>query len=85
MMPSDNVKDYGAVDVDEVILEAMPPIDGEVREVLRCGICGQLYGRRYIPYGIGEGLTVNACRCLLTGNQRNNHSMSVRKITMDDA
>ena len=67
------VHPHGSTAEIDAVMDSMQPIVGEVREVFRCGICGQVYGRRYIPFGIGEGLTVNPCLCVLTKNERSNH------------
>ena len=48
------------------VMELMLPVEGEVRVVYSCLTCGQLIGRRFIPYGLGEGFTLNACQCYLT-------------------
>lgn len=53
----------------EYLFDAMQPIEGECRTVERCDDCGRLFGRRYIPYGIGEGLSVNLCPCQLTARR----------------
>ena len=58
----------------EAVMQLMSPIDGEVREVRRCNECGKLFGRRYIPYGLGQGLTVNPCICFCVDN---NHKATV--------
>ena len=56
------------VDEDEVlrILHLMEPVSGEQRSAYQCRDCGKVFGRRFIPYGLGEGLTVNPCLCSLT-------------------
>lgn len=54
----------------EKLFGAMTPINGEVRVVYRCGDCGHLFGRRYIPYGLGQGLSVGLCGCQLTSRNR---------------
>ena len=51
------------------IIDQITPIEGEVRAVCKCNICGQLFGRRYIPHGIGRGFTLNPCDCMITNNQ----------------
>ncbi len=51
------------------LFSAMAPIDGEVRAVCRCSLCSALFGRRYIPGGIGRGITIDPCMCITTNNQ----------------
>lgn len=50
-------KEYTA----EEVLAALTPIKGEQREVYRCERCGQFIGRRFVPFGLGRGLTINPC------------------------
>lgn len=45
----------------EEVLSAIDPIKGEQRTVYRCDRCGQHIGRRFIPFGLGRGLTINPC------------------------
>lgn len=47
----------------EEVLMALDPIKGEMRVVYRCVTCGQFIGRRFIPFGLGRGLTINPCWC----------------------
>jgi len=49
------------------IYKVMKPVKGEMRAVYKCSECGQLFGHRFIPYGLGHGLKVNECACQLTG------------------
>jgi len=51
------------------ILSYIPPVDGEQRAITVCHDCGQFIGRRYIPYGLGQGVTINPCWCQLTGHR----------------
>jgi len=51
------------------LLAAMPPVDGEQRAVVVCVDCGRFIGRRYIPYGWGQGVTINPCLCQLTAHR----------------
>jgi len=48
------------------LFDAMTPVRGEVRTVLCCAECGRLFGRRYIPFGLGRGISVNECMCQCT-------------------
>ena len=52
------------------LLDSMIPIEGEMRAVYKCGDCGAYFGRRFIPYGLGRGLSINLCMCQLTSNSR---------------
>ena len=52
----------------DALFDSMTPISGENRVVYRCPECKGLYGRRFIPHGIGSGLTVGLCLCNLTRN-----------------
>lgn len=61
-----------AGDVDaaaQQLLMAIPPVAGECRAVCRCRGCGQLFGRRYIPYGLGYGATYRPCPCIVSNSQ----------------
>ena len=51
---------------EDEIYDSMPKAKGEIRVVYRCSACKQLYGHRFIPYGLGHGLMVNQCMCMLT-------------------
>ena len=53
----------------ESIFESMLPIKGERRAICQCDDCGKLFGRRFIPFGLGRGLTVESCLCQLTANR----------------
>ncbi len=53
--------------------------DGEQRTIHKCLECGTVYGRRYIPYGLGQGLTVNACHCLLVSRNVKNLTLITSK------
>ena len=55
------------------LIGQMKPIRGETRAVCKCGYCGELFGRRYVPYGLGHGLTINPCSCIITNNQHGNY------------
>lgn len=66
------------ITVDE-LMEQMTPIQGEKRVVYQCCECKTLIGRRYIPYGLGEGLTINPCLCHLT--QRYNKTVTLKELT----
>jgi len=48
---------------------AMTPVQGEQRVIYQCGDCKKLFGRRFVPYGLGYGLTVGSCVCQLTGHR----------------
>jgi hypothetical protein len=52
------------------MLRTIPPVFGEVRVINACGDCGKLFGRRYIPGGIGRGASFNMCLCQLTASGR---------------
>lgn len=54
------------------LFDSMSQINGEIRTVCECRYCHQLFGRRFIPYGLGSGLTVNPCHCMVTNNQHGN-------------
>ncbi len=49
------------------IFDSIPKIRGEARSVSKCLQCGELYGRQYIPYGLGFGKTFGGCMCIVTG------------------
>jgi len=70
-MPSDSHHDKSdeTRKAVERLFAAMNPVKGEKRVVYRCDDCGHLYGRRFIPYGIGRGLTVDACMCQITAHR----------------
>lgn len=51
------------------LLESITPIEGEKRVAYKCSECGQIFARRFIPFGIGRGLTVKACLCQLTAHR----------------
>ena len=51
------------------LLNSIEPVEGEERRVYKCSGCGQLFGRRFIPYAIGHGLTVNPCLCQITAHR----------------
>ena len=67
------VKEHVKMDKIDKIIMAMEPIDGEMRTVCECGKCGQLFGRRFIPFGLGTGLTINPCHCIITNNQHGDY------------
>lgn len=52
------------------LLKVITPIEGEMRVVYKCVECGQLFGRRFIPFGLGYGLSVNMCLCQITATRR---------------
>ena len=51
------------------IIAQIPAVKGEKRTVEKCGDCGHLFGRRFIPFGIGIGLTVDPCLCQMTAHR----------------
>jgi hypothetical protein len=51
------------------LLKKLPPLKGEERTIYACGDCGQLFGHRYVPYGLGRGVTINECLCQLTAHR----------------
>lgn len=53
----------------QLVLNSMEPVDGEMRTVNQCGDCGKLFGRRFVPYGLGHGLTMGACLCQVTAHR----------------
>lgn len=55
----------------EEVLDALTPIKGEMRVVYRCVRCEQHIGRRFIPFGLGRGLTINPCWCDLGERELN--------------
>ena len=50
----------------KALIERITPVPGEARAVYRCVECKALFGRRFIPGGIGRGLSVEKCICQLT-------------------
>ncbi len=50
------------------LMRGIPAIEGEKRTVEKCADCGHLFGRRFIPFGIGQGVSYNLCHCQLTSN-----------------
>lgn len=63
----------------ERLFEAMAPVEGEWRTVYRCIECRLLYGRRYIPGGLGQGLTIAPCLCQLVSSQSRAEEIETRK------
>ena len=55
-----------AIDAAE-IMESLRPVTGEMRVVYECHGCDQLIGRRFVPFGLGRGITVNGRLCQATG------------------
>ena len=53
----------------ERLFATMLPVEGEQRAIVVCCDCGQFIGRRYIPYGLGRGVTMNPCLCQLTAHR----------------
>jgi hypothetical protein len=53
----------------EKLLASITPVEGEMRVVYKCAECGQLFGRRFIPFGLGYGLSVNMCLCQITAKR----------------
>ena len=51
------------------LLEVITPIEGEKRVVYKCADCGRLFGRRFIPFGLGYGLSINMCMCQLAAHR----------------
>ena len=51
------------------LLASIKPIKGEKRVAYKCDDCGQLFGRRFIPFGMGHGLSVNECLCQITAHR----------------
>lgn len=59
----------GNTDKAKKIMDSIPVADGETRTVNKCLDCGKLFGRRFVPFGLGFGLAVNMCLCQLTANR----------------
>lgn len=57
------------------LFRAMRTVQGERRVVYKCCNCQTLFGRRYIPYGLGRGMSIGLCVCQLTS--RNVRSVEV--------
>lgn len=53
----------------EKLLASITPIEGEKRVVYKCAECSQLFGRRFIPFGMGRGGSWNMCLCQITGRR----------------
>lgn len=56
-------------DQAEKILALMTPLPGRTRTVNKCLDCGHLFGRQFIPYGLGYGMSTSMCMCQLTSNR----------------
>lgn len=63
-------KDKDSKQKAKEIMKSMSPIQGETRCVYKCLDCGTLFGRRFVPYSSGIGITVSACMCQLTSGGR---------------
>jgi hypothetical protein len=50
------------------LLRQLGPTAGEERAIYRCVHCQQLIGRKFIPYGLGQGITLNPCMDVTTSN-----------------
>lgn len=50
------------------MIDYMLPIPGEIRIINKCTECGQLSGKRFIPFGLGRGYSMNKCLCEATGS-----------------
>jgi len=53
----------------EKLIEVITPVEGEMRAVYKCAECGRLFGRRFIPFGLGYGFSVNMCLCQITAKR----------------
>ena len=53
----------------DALFDSMAKVKGEVRTVNECGDCKALFGRRFIPFSLGQGLTVIACLCQITAHR----------------
>jgi hypothetical protein len=51
------------------LLVLIPVVEGEKRTVNKCLDCGRLFGRRFIPFGIGYGASYNICTCQITSRR----------------
>lgn len=69
LSPATSLSLVDTIAAAEALINQIVAVSGEIREVLECKHCRRLIGRRYIPFGHGQGLTVNSCLCYLT--QRN--------------
>ncbi len=54
------------------IMRRITRIKGENRVIYKCLDCGNLFGCRFIPYGLGRGFSLNMCLCQLTANRMHN-------------
>lgn len=64
---------------EDEIYSAMQKVKGEVRAVYKCKECKQLFGHRFIRYGLGHGLRVNQCLCQLTSRNVPSEKISERR------
>lgn len=65
------------------LIVTIPQVQGEVRSVQKCCDCGKLFGRRFIPFGIGAGASFNLCLCQITGH-RSSLTVIERRYDPDD-
>lgn len=54
-----------------ILINQLRPVKGEKRVVYRCDCegCGKLHAVRFIPFGLGRGVSINKCMCQLTANR----------------
>lgn len=64
---------------EDEIYNSLKKVKGEIRVVYKCDECGQLFGRRFIPFGLGQGLSVNMCLCQLTSGNVPSTRISERR------
>ncbi len=53
----------------QAIMDSMTPLPGRMRTVNQCLDCGELFGRQFIPYGLGYGMSTKMCMCQLTAHR----------------
>ena len=62
-------KSASAKAVARKLMRAIPVLSGHMRTVNRCQDCRKLFGRSFIPYGLGRGIYVDARMCQLTAHR----------------
>jgi hypothetical protein len=51
------------------MLDEIESLPGFMRTINKCGDCGELFGRRFIPLGLGYGASFHMCLCQLTAHR----------------
>jgi len=51
------------------LMDVEGPVQGMMRRAYRCDDCGQVFLRRFIPFGLGRGQSYNMCMCQSTANR----------------